>query len=51
MTVIDDCCCAASEEEHRVLIANVGRYATIITSIEVDFGGRDQDGIMGLETK
>ena len=49
--VIEDCCCAASEEEHRVLIANIGRYATITTSMEVDFERHDQDGIMGLEKK
>ena len=51
VTVIEDCCCAASEEEHRVLIANIGRYATITTSMEVDFERHDQDGIMGLEKK
>jgi nicotinamidase-related amidase len=36
--VIEDCCAALSEEQHRALVAEMGRFATIVTAADVSFG-------------
>jgi len=38
MVVLEDCCCGLSTEEHEIAIKSLGRFCTMTSSTEVDFG-------------
>src|SRR5258705_13175029 len=38
MVVLEDCCAAHSAEEHKSSIGSLGRFCTVTTSGQVDFG-------------